>query len=124
MTLDKDDLNALGNLIEDSLERRLGKNLEKVSEVVDKRIDDKFGNNLEKVGDVLDKRIDGKMIDFHEKVTAPMVHNLEISLKEVIGKVDDKMDGIERKLDVVTDMLAVRVTDHEKRIIKLERAIA
>ena len=98
MRLDKEDLNAIGDMI-----------------------DEKLLDFHEKVTAPM---IGSKLLDFHEKVTAPMTDNVVDSLKEEIASTDNKIDRIERKLDAITDMLAVRVTDHEKRITKLEALTA
>lgn len=112
MTLDKDDLKTLGELIENKIDSKLGKNLEKVAEVVDQ-----------------------KNYDFFHEIISPALDSLYETQTKELRKVEDRLDTridslensnarIERKLDQVTDMLAVRVTDHEKRITRIEMAIA
>ncbi len=135
MTIDKDDVKLLSELISSSIDSKLGKNLEKVGDVVDMRVDAKLGKNLEKVGDVVDMRVDAKlgknlekvgslidtkMIDFFQTVTLPAIENILESHKI---ETSNGLSRLERKIDNITDMLTDKVSDHEKRIIKIEAAI-
>ena len=107
MNLDKDDLKAIGGLMDEKL--------------------------LEFHEKVTAPMIETKLLEFHEKVLAPVLDDILDSQKNMEQKIDslesrtENLENnsfrIERKLDNVTDMLAVRVTDHEKRIVKMERAI-
>jgi hypothetical protein len=86
--------------------------------------------DLKAIGDMMDK----KMLYFNEIVVMPVLKEIldtQINMQQKIDDLEPSVENlennnsrIERKLDAVTDMLAVRVTDQEKRIIKLERAIA
>jgi len=77
---------------------------------------------------VLEKIIDQKMYDFYHEVNTPalerVVEMISESIKSSEERVGENMSRVERKLDNVTDMLADRITNHEKRITKLEVAIA
>jgi len=117
MTIDKDDVKILSDLIASSIDSKLGKNLEKVGDVVDMRVDAKLGKNLEKVGDL----IDTKMIDFFQTVTLPATENI---LESHRVETSNGFSRLERKIDNMTDMLTDKVSDHEKRIVKLEIATA
>ena len=77
-------------------------------------------DDLKAIGDLMDE----KMLNFHHVVTEPMVDNIVEMLKDEIGEVSNETSKVSRKLDNITDMLAERVTSHEKRITKLEVAIA
>ena len=116
MSIDKDDIKLLSDLIGDTLDAKLGKNLEKVGDIVDMRVDAKLGKNLEKVGDL----IDTKMIDFFQTVTLPGIENM---LETHRVETTNSFSRLERKIDNITDMLTDKVSDHEKRIVKLEAAV-
>lgn len=68
--------------------------------------------------------MDEKMLNFHHVVTGPMVDNVVEMIRSEIQEVSGEVGRVNRKLDNVTDGLAERVTNHEKRITKLEIAIA
>ena len=86
--------------------------------------------DLKAIGDMMDK----KMLYFNNIVVMPVLKEILDTQKNMQQKIDDlepnvenlenNNSRIERKLDAVTDMLAVRVTDQEKRIIKLELAVS
>jgi hypothetical protein len=86
--------------------------------------------DLKAIGDLMDK----KMLYFNDIVVMPVLKEILDTQKNMQQKIDDlepsvenlenNNSRIERKLDAVTDMLAVRVTDQEKRIIKLELAVS
>lgn len=123
MALTNSDLSKIGNLISDR-DERLMKNIGKL--------------------------MDEKMLDFHEKVTEPMINNVVESLHENINKMESRLNGrmdnfegkmndfegkmndfennqyrIEKKLDNVSDHHSDKIDDHEKRIVRLEgRSIA
>lgn len=74
-------------------------------------------DDLKAIGDLTDT----KMIGFHSKVTEPMIENVMNILRE---ENENNTSRLERKLDNVSDTLAERITNHEKRITKLELSVA
>ena len=94
MTLTKEDLVKLENLMDKRDEKLVGK----ISNLMDK-----------------------KMLYFHEQVSEPMVNHVFEVLQTEIASVADNTDRIERKLDNITDHHSERVDNHEKRIFGLER---
>ena len=84
--------------------------------------------DLKKIGKLMDERL----LFFHNEVTEPKFEWLEKKINSELGaKVDDlrtdltnHIQKVERKLDRVTDHQSVVLDSHEKRIGKLELAIA
>ena len=61
------------------------------------------------------------MIDFFQTVTLPAIENILESHKI---ETSNGLFRLERKIDNVTDMLTDKVSDHEKRLIKIEAVLS
>ena len=131
--LDKRDLSAIKELIDESLDAKLAANNDELERRLDAKWDAKLDAKLAANNDELERRLDAKWdAKQHESENAILeeMDRVRLILEEKIQKVDDKVERLDAyvriaKIDGENARLAIEtIKDHERRISKLESQIA